>query len=218
MATFPNGYDLIVTYQNQTDPTIQWRNTFTFISNTVPVFGAGIVGALGGFAQTLCHPDSSVVEYKCYNWARGRQPYPLGLPLFVHTLNIPGTAPSHWTALSASYVPTGGEVVLRIDHVPTALGRPGRTFVRGLLGENDISALSGGRIFLTGSLATFQADLNTIVSSSGLGAFLVPTATTQVLAVIQYTKKTDTVHGYAGIGSLVVIDATNNKRSRKNKH
>jgi len=216
-VTFPDYYDFIATYQNDDDPSLKWRNTWTFFSGTAPVLGAGIVGALALFATTLIHSDASVVLFDVYNWARGRQTYPNGSPIISYPAADPGVADAHWTHLHTPYVPVGGEVVLRIDHPSTGPGKPGRNFIRALMGEADIQAVSGGPPISTILIANLQADLANALAFSGLSSYFHAGLGGQYLANVRYSKKNGVVGGASQIDGFSVIEVTTNKRTRKNK-
>lgn len=218
VVTEPGYYDQIITYQNHLNPAIKWRNTYTFSSVvSPPVNGAGIVQAISAFAVGLVHSDTDLVETAVYNWARGRQPYPLGSPLFVDVGAVPGTADTNWPHLATPYDPPVGSLVLRIDHQPNVGGKPGRNFYRALLGDEDIDSVSGGPPALVPTVANLQADLNALLTASGLHNYFDAGLGNQFLALVRFSKKTFTVNGTTSIHSFNVIDATENKRSRKNK-
>lgn len=216
-VTLPNVYDLIVTKANHGDPSIRWRNTMTFFSLSVPTPTTPIVAAILGWNNGSTWPDTDLVEVSCYNWSRGRLPYPTGTAIFTETLSLPGTANTVWTHLGSPYDPVGGEVCLRIDHIPEAPGRDGRTFLRGLLGSLDIAAISGGRWILTSTVANLQANLNSLNSLTALDAHFSSGLSSDKLVIVRYSPKTETVHGSDEVAALSVVGVTTNKRSRANR-
>lgn len=216
-VTFPGYYDFIATFQNDTDPSLKWRNTWTFYSPTTPVLGAGIVGALALFATTLCHADASVVLFDVYNWSRGRQTYPDGSPIISYPAADGGVADTYWTHLHTPYVPVGSETVLRIDHPSVSPGKPGRNFIRALMGEDDVSAVSGGPPISNVAISDLQADLASALGFSHLNNYFHAGTGGQYLANVRYSKKTTTVLGASEIDGFSVIEVTTNKRTRKNK-
>jgi hypothetical protein len=213
---FPDYYDLIVTYQNDDNPAVKWRNTYTFYSATTPVLGVGIVGALATYAVGLIHSDASAVLFDVYNWTRGRQPYPTGSPIISYAASDSGTADTYWTHLHTPYVPQSGETVLRIDHEPEGPGKPGRSFLRGLLGEADVSAVSGGPPILTVTTANLQTDLDALFAAAGMTAYLGAGSGGQHLALVRYSRLHNEVLGSSGVDDFHVIEATSNKLRRKN--
>lgn len=219
-VTLPNVYDLIVSVENSANSMMKWRNTFTFYSGGSPAPGVGIIAAIGGFMEAMVRSDSTIVEFSCYNWARGRQPYPLGQPIFTITTAIQGTADSNWTSLTSPYSPVGGEVVMRVDHQPEAGGKPGRNFFRGLFGERDLSSITGGNWATVPSAGAIQTNLETILTASGLKNFFgpfTPGPGTQVLAVVRYSKKLGTVFGYVPITDFRFVAVSTSKRTRKSR-
>lgn len=214
-VTLPNAYDMIVSYENTADPSIKWRQTYTFQSEEPPSIGAGIVEALATYSICLVRSDSNATGIALYNWARGRQPYPTGDAIETDSLAVPGEAGAHWPHLASEYVPVGGEQVLRIDHEPGVGSKPGRSFVRGLLGTGDISALTGGGIELVPLVADLQTDLGNIIIASGLTPYFGGGTGGQNLCIVRYSPKTNVVHGAVSVTSFHVIGATTNKRSRK---
>jgi hypothetical protein len=215
--TFPDYYDFITEYTNLLDGTIKFRNTWTFFSGTTPVLGEGIVAALANYAVGLVHEDCAATKFSVYNWARGRQTYPLGEPVFTFDTSDTGTAGTNWPHLDSDYLPAGGEVCLRIDHDPTTGNKPGRNFQRGLLGKNDITSLSGGKITLVPSVADLQTDLNAWLTSSGMSPYVGAGTGGQHLAIVRYGGSPKAVQGSSTLFQVQVVDATTNKQTRKNK-
>jgi hypothetical protein len=215
--TFPDYYDFIVTYQNNSNPKIKWRNTYTFYSATTPVLGAGIVAALATYTVGLIHSDASAVLFDVYNWARGRQPYPLGSPIISYPAADAGTADTYWSHLVTPYVPAAGLICLRVDKPCDTAGKPGRNFLRGLLGEGDTDAVSGGPPLLTTTVANLQANLGSVIAAAGLAVYFNAGTGGQHLAQIRFGGKPAAVQGVSEINGFSVIEATANKLSRKNK-
>jgi hypothetical protein len=214
-VTLADTYDLIVEYANIADPSITWRNGYTFHSDTVPVFGVNITTALGTFARTLCHDDAQIIAYSLYNWARGRQPYPTGEAIWIVAAAASGTALTHWNPpIDSDYIPNNGTVCLRIDHQATP-GKPGRTFVRALLGEGDVSAVSGGRPVLSAGAADWDTQLQAVLTATGLSTYMGAGASGQHLCVVRYSPKTGIVHGSSPTTAFHAIGATTSKKSRR---
>lgn len=216
-VTLPGAYDIIFGVHNFDDPAIKWRQTFTFQSTISPVIGEGIVEALATFSNACVRSDSVNDSIAIYNWARGRQPYPTGDAVAVDTLSVAGSAASHWPHLNSTYDPAPGEVCLRIDHAPSVGSKPGRSFLRGLLGEADITSLTGGAVLLVPTVTNLQADLNTLLSTSGLSAYFGSGTGGQRLCIVRYSPKTNVVHGAVDVNGFNVIGATTNKRQRRNR-
>jgi len=219
-VTLANHYDCIATYQNNVDPSIRWRNTYTFHSDAVPVPNAGILAAIGTFAVGMVHSDVSLVELAVYNWSRGRQPYPTGSPLFIENAPAVGTADTEWPHLTSPYLPPGGEVTLRCDHTPQTSGKPGRSFFRALLGESDISSFSGGKWTLKPpvTLANLQGDLNALLLASSLRTYMSAGAPGgQSLVIVRFSKKLDVVFGSTLVTNFSLFGPTTNKNRRTSK-
>lgn len=217
MSTLPGVYDAIVTKQNISDPAIKWRNTWTFKSVNTPAQGDPFFTDLLLLEGGLIWPDSELVELSVYNWARGRQPYPLGQPIFTTTLASPGYADTGWTHLQHPRTPTSGIVCLRLDHNPISGGKPGRTFSRAILGAGDVTAISGGRFTLVPTVPNVDADWQAVIGHAAFAQYFSPGAGGYELVIVRYTRKTDTVHGFTGVLSIRVIGATTNKLSRKGR-
>ena len=219
-VTLANAYDAIVTYQNIGDPAVRWRNTYTFHSDTVPIPGAGIVGAIGTFAVGMVHSDVELVELSVYNWSRGRLPYPSGSPLFSTISANPGLADSHWPHLTTPYTANAGEVSLRSDHQPQTAGKPGRSFFRALLGAGDITAISGGRWSLKSPVSTagLQSDMEALLTVSTLKTYMSAGAPGgQELVVVRFSKKLNAVFGSTLVTDFVVLGVTTNKNRRTSR-
>lgn len=216
-VTLPGAYDHISTFQNIANPTEKWRATMTFAAPAVPGPSTPIVQAIEGFMSTVVHSDAQIIQHSVYNWARGRQPYPLGTPIFTITGAVPGVAGAEWTALASPYIPAGGEVVLRIDHEPVGGGRPGRNFFRALLGKSDVSSTSGGKWILVPTVLALQVNLATILTATSLATFLNGGVGGARLIIVRYSPKTNIVHGETDVSTLQVVGVTTNKLSRKNR-
>lgn len=217
-VTLPGVYTFIAEFQNISDPSIQWRNTIEFRSNTVPLVTDPIVTALNEFFMRMVHPDVNYVKRSVYNWARGAQPYPQGLPLFTDSTVVQGIADSTWgSALGPTYSPTGGEVCMRVDHETSSQGKPGRNFFRGLLGEENVAALSAGKWFLLIAIAVLQTILDNITSTTGLNSFFGAGSGGVQLGVVRYSAKHATTPTFSPMTSMRIMGVTTNKRTRKSK-
>lgn len=216
-VTLANAYEAVVEYALISDPTITWRNTYSYHSNTTPVEGAGLPAALATFVGGFAWPDTNLVKLTHYNWARGRQPYPSGEPIFVDPVNAACVANTIFTSLATPHHPTGAEVVFRMDHFATSGGRPGRTFIRSLLGMGDVTAVSGGKWTLVPSLASLQAEMSSALAGSGLGAYFDAGSGGQWLSIVRYSPKTNVVHGDVQIAEWSLVGPTTNRSARKNK-
>jgi hypothetical protein len=217
-VSLANVYDLIITMRNIANPDITWRNTYTFYSPTVPVVADPFPQHAVVFQQNMIWADCEIVEVSCYNWSRGTQPYPSGMPLWTIIVAYAGTAVTHWGAqLQTPHVATGAEVVMRLDHSPAVGNKPGRNFYRGLLGMGDVASISVGKWILIIAIAILQAILDTIGNTTLFYQHLAAGASAQKLVVVRYSPKTHTVHGYTPVTAINLIDVTTNKKSRKNR-
>lgn len=216
-VTLPGTYDMIVEYQNASTPTVTWRNTYTFQSSVLPTLTTPIVAAIGSFAFNLVHSDVNYIGWKVYNWARGRQPYPLGSPVLVDSFSSPGNAGTEFPSLHVPYTPAGGEVALRVDHEPATAGRPGRNFLRGLLGSGDLSAISGGRWNLVTPLANINANYQAVLNATGLSSFFGPGSGNAALVIVRYSPKTGIIHGVSLVNGFTPLGVTTVKLSRKGR-
>ena len=215
--TLPGYYDIVWHMSNTANPNDQWRNTFTFKYPSVPPVGADLLAALGGLVQACTREDSQIDGYDVYNWSRGRQPYPAGLPVTSFRGVAAGTAHANWPHLNTAYVAAGGEIALRMDHDTMTPSKPGRTFFRGLLGAADIHAVTGGKWTLVPTVADLQADLNAIMTATGLGAFIDNITPAKQLVVVRWSKvHAPLVASAAEINSLNIIGVTTNRQTRKN--
>lgn len=216
-VTLANVYEMIFTMQNVATGK-QWRNSYTFYSPATPVSGDNAADHLYRMQIAMVRLDSQIVKQACYNWARGTQPYPLGMPVWEATLANPGTADADWsTVLDPAYEAVGGEVVVRVDHEPLTGNKPGRSFFRGLVGKNDVASTTVGRWLLIALIAALQAVLDAITSGSHVNDMFAGGSSSQKLVVVRYSPKTNTVHGYTLVTGLKLIGASTNKLTRKNK-
>ena len=216
-VTLPGTYSLIMEYANNANPEDTWRNVFDFNYPTVPAIGSDLPFALASLATSCIRSDCSLIKRSLYNWAKGRQPYPLGEPLQVDTTVIAGAAAVPWTALDATYEPAGGEIALRADHEPFVGGKPGRTFFRGLLGKLDIQAVTGGNWALVPSLSSLQTNFNAILAGTTLNSYLGEPPSGKFLVVVRYSPKTNIVHGFSPLNTINLIGVTTCRRTHKNK-
>jgi hypothetical protein len=217
-VTLANTYTLIVEMFNTANPQLKWRNSFDFQSTGVPtIAGSPLCQSIKTFMGAMVNADTTIGKFALYNWAKGTQPYPTGLPIDVFYWNVPGAAPATWaTALFTPYSPVGGEIALRMDHEPVTPGKPGRTFFRGLLGEGDIKALTGGQWVLTVLIAILQAILDNLLAATHVNTFFGAGSGGEKLVIVRYSPKTGVVHGASSVSSWRLMGATTNKRTRKN--
>jgi len=218
-VTLLNVWTLIYEYQNIADPTNTWRNTFDFFDGTaVPTATDHIVTSLNAFTNSMLHASDQSVKVSCYAWAKGRQPYPSGEPIFTFTQAVPGVAAAIWyPPMTGSFSPTGKEVVARIDHEPTLGGKPGRSFLRRFFGILDIAGSAEGDWIIPGGAPGYDSVLQGVITSTGLNEHLNGGTSNVKLAVVRYSPKTNVVHGYSNINSLKFIGVTTNRATRKNK-
>jgi len=217
-VTQPGTYDLIVTMQNNLNTAIKWRNTYTFTAPAVPSAVSPIVTGLTRYTQAMCPVNATVVSAACYNWARGRQPYPLGQPVFTEVLNQAGTTAGDWgyTIQAGSYY-MAGEVAMRIDHIPALGGRPGRNFFRSMIMDVQLNALVGGSWTLEQPTPFTQTQLQNIIVMAGLVPFFAPGAAVEKLVIVRFSPKTGVVHGSSQVESFGLVGVTTTKINRKNK-
>jgi hypothetical protein len=218
-VTLPGVYTMLVEYANTSDPSKTWRNTYDFFQSSLPQIGDSFANAMRQWAISMIHADAHLAKVAVYNWAKGRQPYPTGQPIWSESLTTAGTAEVAWV-YPGGYVPApvGGEVVLRVDREHAGGARPGRLFLRTLLQEADLqSAGSGEKWTITLVSPITQAHLNSIVAGAGLTGFLNQTPPGTGLCVVQYSPKTNVVHGFIPQTSFTLIGASTNKQTRKNK-
>lgn len=217
LVTLSGVYTAIVEFFNNTDDTINWRNVYDFVASSPPVSGNAFVAALAAFGRGLIWPDSTLKSVKVFNWAKGTHPYPDGEPLFEDVFDYTGTAGDHWSHLHSTYEPNGGEVCLRLDLEPSTGGKPGRKFCRGLLGQLDVTSLSGGKWLFAESRDNLQTDLGGLAVAAGLNVYLGSGSGGIHMCVVRYSPKTNIVHGSVPVGAIVVQKPTTNKQTRKNR-
>lgn len=216
---YPGVYTIICEMENTSDPTIKWRNTYDFQCVTPPTNTSSLMDNVMHFQDSMTDDDSTFVEMRVYNWSKGANPYPTGLPLFVRTVNAPGDATAAWGRLS--HVPAaGGEVCLNIARRASGAVKPGRFFFRSTIRDEDVQSLSGGKWTFTsiGAGLFTQTQLDSIVSLSGLSANLLGgTDANNKLVLVPYSKLHGT-HGTAEpVANIVMVGVTTNKQTRKNK-
>ena len=217
-TTLPGVYEFIAEFANHTNPNITWRNTVTFRSTATPTITSPIVTALNEFFMRMAQPDTDYVKRSVYNWARGAQPYPQGLPLFTDSTVVACIGDTVWdSALGSTYKPTGGEVCMRVDHESGSPGKPGRNFFRGLLGEDNIASLSGGQWFLLIAIAVLQTILDNISHTVGLDVFFGAGSGGTQLGTVRWSKVHLTAPTFQPTTSFRIMGVTTNKRTRKNK-
>lgn len=217
LVTLPGVYSAVVEMENIANPEDHWRNVWDFAASAAPVVGDALVTALRQFHAKSLQADSRVKEISVYNWAKGAHPYPQGQPLFVDNTPEVGTALIDWAHIDPTYLPTGGEVCLRIDVNPVSGGKTGRKFMRGLLGKNDVSAVTGGRWSTVATQTNLQGDLAAAATAAGLTPYLGAGSGGKRLVVVRYSPKTNTVSGSVNVAGLIVVQATTNRQTRKNK-
>lgn len=213
----PSVYSIVYEMQNIADPALKWRNTYDFHSPALPTPADPIFTALTNLQHSMTWSDSTLIEARVYNWAKGAPPYPTGLPIFTIPLHSPGGAPLAWSA-NAGDTAAGGEVVLRVDRAHGGVGKPGRLFYRSIPRAADIQAISGGKWSIPGGSPFQPSQFATIKTATGINNFFQGgSSTTGNLVVVQYSPKHQTVSGYAVISDLIFVGVTTNKQTRKNK-
>jgi hypothetical protein len=210
-------YDAIFEFTNNAAPLDKWRTTLTYIQTIVPSPTDAFIIAIEGVWKAFVHPDVTLSTITVYNWSRGALIYPAGSPIFTKTTNVVGTADTNWPHLAPLYSPNGGEVCLRMDHEPTTGGKPGRSFLRALLGEDDVSAQSGGRWILNPTLANLQSDLNGILTGGGLMPYFGAGLGGTIIGIQRFSKKHSVVGPFVPCTGFTLIGVTTNKLTRKNK-
>jgi hypothetical protein len=210
-----DAYEMIISYQNTSDPTLKWRNTWEIFSTSAPLPTDPLVSNL--ILLGLAFADASVTleTISCYAWARGTVPYPEGSALWVKTVGSACTAGSDWGTVRASYIAGDKSLCLRIDKEPFGSGRPGRNFIRGLIGTSDVSAIAGGRWQLDHTPASWNTALAVILTDANIPQYFSGGASSIKLIIVRYSAKTNTVHGYAEVTGLNIIGATTAKGNRK---
>lgn len=219
MAPIPlaNVYACIGIVRSGSDSTIKWRLTQDIFSSTTPTAGDTVFSDLSDFWAAMVWDADVLEEIRVYNWVLGTQPYPNGLPIFVIPYNISGSASGDWTTAAPPQPYCGNDVVLRIDKFHNGIGKPGRSFMRNLLRDNDIVG-DGGVQWSLNPLSVFkQSQLNTIVTATGWGTHFASGSSAVKGVVVQASRKHDTVSGYGVITSLNLIGASTNKPTRKSK-
>lgn len=218
-VTLAECYTAIVEYSVIAEPTIKWRNSYDFHSVPTPTGSADIVAALASFAPGFIFANSQMNSIKVYNWSKGTNPYPAGLPILEIVYNTGGHAATAWT-LSDTYAPLGNEVCLRVDKEHAGIGRPGRFFYRNLLPETQVQAGYGvGWSLISGTHFT-QSAMEAWITSSGVVNYLaghVDPTTQQAFITVQYSAKAHVVHGFNYDSNWVIVDVTTNKPTRKSK-
>jgi hypothetical protein len=217
-VTLPGVYTAIIEVANTNDPSKTWRNTYDFFQSSLPQPTDPIANGLRQWQVSHTHTDAHLSKMAVYNWSKGRQPYPLGQPIWSQSLTTVGDAATAWGyPLPYTVLAVGGEVVLRVDREHPGGFRPGRLFLRALINEGDVSVVGSGEKWgLTLSSPLTQAHLNSIVAGS-IGSFLNQTPPSTGLCVVQYSPKTNVVHGFIPQSSFLLIGASTNKQTRKNK-
>jgi len=210
-----NVYELIFNYQNTSDTTLKWRTTHEIFSSSAPLPTDAIVTDLTLLAEAMADTDTTLETVACYAWARGTVPYPEGSALWIKTLGVPCTASSDWGTTRVTYVPGDKSLCLRIDKETVTSGRPGRNFIRALLGTGDVSSISGGKWQLVKSRTLWQEAFEVILADANVEQYFSAGSSAIKLVVVRYSPKTNTVHGYSEIGSMQIINATTAKGNRK---
>lgn len=214
-----NVYTAIVEYSVIAQPETKWRNTYDFHSAVAPTGSADIVAALAAYAPGWIFNNSQMDSIKVYNWSKGTQPYPNGLPILDIVYNTVGHASTAWT-LSDTYAPMGNEVCLRVDKEHSGIGRPGRFFIRNFLPDTQVQATYGNGWELISGTHITQSALAAWITSSGVVNFLaghVDPTTQQCFCTVQYSSKAHEVHGFNYDSNWIIVDVTTNKPTRKSK-
>lgn len=218
-VTLANVYTALCEYSVIADPSTKWRNTYDFHSAVAPTGTADVVAAIQAFALGMIFADQQLDSVKVYNWARGSQLYPAGLPILDIPVNAPGQASTAWV-ITGSPARVGNDVCLRVDKEHSGIGRPGRFFYRNLLTTGVIEANPGQPWTMAPGSSFTQGHLTTWITTSGLVNFLaghVDPTTQQCLCTVQYSRKTNVVHGFNYDANLVLVGVTTNKPTRKSK-
>lgn len=217
--TLANVYTAIVEYSVVGNPSIKWRNSYDFHSTVAPTGSADIVAALAAYAPGWIFSNSQMDSIKVYNWSKGTQPYPSGLPILEIAYGTPGHASTVWT-LSDTYNPLGNEVCVRVDKEHAGIGRPGRFFFRNMIPDGQVQASQGGKWAFTVGTHITQSAHTAFITSSGVVNYLaghVDPTTQQAFVTVQYSSKAHVVHGYNYDSNWVIIGPTTNKPTRKSK-
>lgn len=214
-----NVYTAICEYSVIANPSVKWRNTYDFHSAVAPTGSADIVAALAEYAPGMIFSWAQLDTIKVYNWSRGTETYPNGLPILEIAYNTPGVANTAWV-VSGSQNPAGNNVCLRIDKEHSGVGRPGRFFIRNLIYESSIQASDGQPWVLVEPSPFSQSHLTAWITTSGVVNYLaghVDPTTQQCFVTVQYSAKAHVVHGFNYDSNWVIIGATENKPTRKSK-
>lgn len=218
-VTLANVYTAIAEYSVIANPTIKWRNSYDFHSAIAPTGSADIVAAIASFAPGMIFSENQLDKIKVYNWAKGTQPYPDGLPILEIDYGTAGVAHTAWV-MTDETDQAGNEVCLRVDKDHSGIGRPGRFFFRNLLPMSQLGALDGQGWHLVGGSPFTQAHFETWLTTSGVVNYLaghIDPTTQQGFATVQYSSKAHVVHGYNYDSNWVMIGPTTNKATRKSK-
>lgn len=211
----PNVYSIIVQYANTDNVDLRWRNTYDIFAAAAPAPGDAVVDAIGAMALAMAHDDTTLESITCYNWARGTVPYPTGTALWVKTIGVVCTAEADWGSVISGYVPGDKSLCLRIDHQPSTSGKPGRNFIRGLLGTNDVSSVTGGKWILGHPASEWETALLVILVDANIPQYFSGGSSAIKFVTVRYSPKTNTVHGYTVEAGWTVIGATTAKGNRK---
>ena len=217
--TLANVYTAIAEYSVIASPTVKWRNSYDFHSAVAPTGSADIVAALALFAPAMIFSNNQLDKIKVYNWSKGTQPYPDGLPILEIDYNTAGTAESDWV-FTGSHPEAGNEVCLRVDKLHAGIGRPGRFFYRNFIPYDQLQAQDGGGWSLVSLTPINQGRLETILTAKGIVNYLaghIDPTTQQGFATVQYSSKAHVVHGYNYDSNWQIVDVTTNKPTRKSK-
>lgn len=212
-----NVYACIGIVRSGTNPDVKWRLTQDIHAAVVPTPSDIVFSDLSDFWLAMIWNLDVLEEIRVYNWVLGAQPYPAGLPIFVIPYNLNGSAAADWGTGAPPIPYCGDDVCLRIDKFHDGVGKPGRSFMRNLLRDNDIVSSAPGPWVLNPMSVFTQANLNTIVTSTGWGTHFASGSAAAQAVVVQASRKHETVSGFGHVTSLNLIGATTNKPTRKNK-
>lgn len=215
----PDMYTAIVEYSVIAAPTTKWRNSYDFHSAVTPTGTADIVAALASFGPAMIFANNQLDKIKVYNWSRGTQPYPDGLPILEIPYGTAGTAESEWV-FTGSQPEAGNEVCLRVDKQHLGIGRPGRFFYRNFIPYSQLQAQDGAGWSLVSLTPINQGRLEVILTSTGIVNYMaghVDPTLQQGFTTVQYSRKANLVHGWNYDSNWVIVDVTTNKPTRKSK-
>lgn len=217
-VTLPGIYTAIAEYFVTSDPKIKWRNSYDFAASAPPDAGTPVVAAIASFARAMIFSDCTLGTVKIYNWARGTQPYPTGLPIAESNLNNAGDADTQWV-FGGLQTAAGNDVCLRIDKPHVGVGRPGRFFFRNFIPDSNLEAVRGDQWSLVPSTPITPVHLDNVLTASGMANYLhgAPFTDGSAMVTVQYSHKTNTVHGFNYDTDWVLVGATTNKPTRKSK-